>query len=378
MISSIRTVDKGQWSRAFGAAQLLSPNDASTTRRLQARDVVPRLLLRPNHSSIVSRIGGRHHHKHDRPRARPAMGCCLASLERRPTSATSPESLRTPTRVCSRGSNGPTAGATIPPDRTRRPSKHWSTTRLGRLGHQRQPGQAGRARAAIRDRGCRNPLVHELRPGFEDLSPAVLDRCGITSSTFRAKYLHIDIRASFGVPRRLHREGGWRDVGIGVECGGDRHHRFSEGNRGGRYRPPAPLEGRCRLVFRGRGSGILPVAFSRSRCSQSVPSAQPKEVRAMLEMRSECEHCKAATPPESANVLICSYECTFCAACAGQFERVCPNLRSQPSLIGPPVPRLDPLRRTAHDRALIGVFGVQPRDSAGETLSAPSEVHPLR
>ena len=45
----------------------------------------------------------------------------------------------------------------------------------------------------------------------------------------------------------------------------------------------------------------------------------------MLEMRTECEHCKAATPPESANVLICSYECTFCRACAGQFERVCPN-----------------------------------------------------
>ena len=44
----------------------------------------------------------------------------------------------------------------------------------------------------------------------------------------------------------------------------------------------------------------------------------------------------------SANVLICSYECTFCAACAGQ-SNGCANCGG--TLVDrPTVPRLDPLR----------------------------------
>jgi hypothetical protein len=43
-----------------------------------------------------------------------------------------------------------------------------------------------------------------------------------------------------------------------------------------------------------------------------------------LELRPVCERCGAATPPDGAAV-ICSYECTFCAACADELEHVCPN-----------------------------------------------------
>ena len=43
-----------------------------------------------------------------------------------------------------------------------------------------------------------------------------------------------------------------------------------------------------------------------------------------LELRPVCERCGAATPPEGAAV-ICSYECTFCTACAGELDHVCPN-----------------------------------------------------
>jgi hypothetical protein len=43
-----------------------------------------------------------------------------------------------------------------------------------------------------------------------------------------------------------------------------------------------------------------------------------------LELRPVCERCGAATPPDGA-ALICSYECTFCAACADELARVCPN-----------------------------------------------------
>lgn len=46
----------------------------------------------------------------------------------------------------------------------------------------------------------------------------------------------------------------------------------------------------------------------------------------MLEIRPNCECCGKDLPPDSASALICSFECTFCAACAGQtLHFVCPN-----------------------------------------------------
>ncbi len=35
----------------------------------------------------------------------------------------------------------------------------------------------------------------------------------------------------------------------------------------------------------------------------------------MLELRPTCEHCNTPLPPDSPEARICSYECTFCAAC---------------------------------------------------------------
>ena len=46
----------------------------------------------------------------------------------------------------------------------------------------------------------------------------------------------------------------------------------------------------------------------------------------MLELRPSCEHCNQALPPDSTQARICSYECTFCAACVEQvLDNVCPN-----------------------------------------------------
>jgi uncharacterized protein len=46
----------------------------------------------------------------------------------------------------------------------------------------------------------------------------------------------------------------------------------------------------------------------------------------MLELRPNCEHCGTDLPPQSANARICSFECTFCAACAeGVLAGKCPN-----------------------------------------------------
>ena len=45
----------------------------------------------------------------------------------------------------------------------------------------------------------------------------------------------------------------------------------------------------------------------------------------MLELRPTCENCNKALPPNSVDAHICSYECTFCAACVEMLENVCPN-----------------------------------------------------
>jgi len=46
----------------------------------------------------------------------------------------------------------------------------------------------------------------------------------------------------------------------------------------------------------------------------------------MLELRPNCERCDADLPPESLDARICSFECTFCSACAdGALGGACPN-----------------------------------------------------
>ncbi|MEQ1543631.1 DUF1272 domain-containing protein [Methyloglobulus sp.] len=46
----------------------------------------------------------------------------------------------------------------------------------------------------------------------------------------------------------------------------------------------------------------------------------------MLELRPACEHCNKPLPPDSLEARICSYECTFCAACVDTIlGNVCPN-----------------------------------------------------
>jgi len=46
----------------------------------------------------------------------------------------------------------------------------------------------------------------------------------------------------------------------------------------------------------------------------------------MLELRPNCECCDKDLPPDSAEAMICTFECTFCADCAGNvLKGVCPN-----------------------------------------------------
>jgi uncharacterized protein len=46
----------------------------------------------------------------------------------------------------------------------------------------------------------------------------------------------------------------------------------------------------------------------------------------MLELRPNCECCDRDLAPDSPDARICTFECTFCAACVdGPLGGVCPN-----------------------------------------------------
>jgi uncharacterized protein len=46
----------------------------------------------------------------------------------------------------------------------------------------------------------------------------------------------------------------------------------------------------------------------------------------MLQLRPNCECCDRDLPPESTEAVICSFECTFCTACAESvLHGKCPN-----------------------------------------------------
>lgn len=46
----------------------------------------------------------------------------------------------------------------------------------------------------------------------------------------------------------------------------------------------------------------------------------------MLEIRPNCECCGNHLPPDSSTAFICTFECTFCADCAGYaLQLICPN-----------------------------------------------------
>ena len=83
----------------------------------------------------------------------------------------------------------------------------------------------------------------------------------------------------------------------------------------------------------------------------------------MLALKPSCECCDRDLPPESLDARICSFECTFCAACAeDKLAGVCPNcggelvrrpIRPAAALLRHPastVRHLKPSPRTGHAR----------------------------
>jgi hypothetical protein len=79
----------------------------------------------------------------------------------------------------------------------------------------------------------------------------------------------------------------------------------------------------------------------------------------MLEMRTVCETCGVALPPDSQDARICSYECTFCSACAvDPLGGRCPNC--QGGLV--PRPARTPLDQAAPATAREVIAAYRPRE----------------
>jgi hypothetical protein len=103
-------------------------------------------------------------------------------------------------------------------------------------------------------------------------------------------------------------------------------------------------------------------AFTPSSAKLPAMGGQDKGTR-MLEIRPSCECCDRDLPPASMDARICSFECTFCAACADDILKgTCPNCGGnlvarpirQPAISArrPPLPS-GSSRKTAASRRLL-------------------------
>ena len=93
----------------------------------------------------------------------------------------------------------------------------------------------------------------------------------------------------------------------------------------------------------------------------------------MLKLRPNCECCDCDLPPDSAEAMICTYECTFCQSCVETvLANVCPNCGGgfQPRPIRP----LTALRAgvgLAHQPASTARVHMRYRVEAAQAFASP-------
>lgn len=79
----------------------------------------------------------------------------------------------------------------------------------------------------------------------------------------------------------------------------------------------------------------------------------------MLELRPGCECCDKDLPPDAADALICSFECTFCKDCADHvLNGICPNCGGE--LVARP--RRPDAKLAKHPASTSRVFNAQCRE----------------
>lgn len=78
-------------------------------------------------------------------------------------------------------------------------------------------------------------------------------------------------------------------------------------------------------LARGEAESFMSLSKEEIRRKYGISDEDYDAVEA-LALRPTCEHCNKALPPDSTEARICSFECTFCAACVDNIlDNVCPN-----------------------------------------------------
>ena len=81
----------------------------------------------------------------------------------------------------------------------------------------------------------------------------------------------------------------------------------------------------------------------------------------MLELRPNCECCDKDLPPASAEAMICTFECTFCADCVDNvLKGVCPNCGGN-LVIRPIRPAAKLLNNPASTKRVLKAEGCAPK-----------------
>lgn len=85
----------------------------------------------------------------------------------------------------------------------------------------------------------------------------------------------------------------------------------------------------------------------------------------MLDLRPNCECCDRDLPPDADDARICTYECTFCAACAETLlHGICPNCKG--NLVARPIrPPAMLARHPASTRRVLKAHGCGQTASTG-------------
>ncbi|GLS91464.1 hypothetical protein GCM10007916_25330 [Psychromonas marina] len=86
----------------------------------------------------------------------------------------------------------------------------------------------------------------------------------------------------------------------------------------------------------------------------------------MLALRPNCECCDKDLPSDSAEALICSFECTFCRTCAeSTLNFVCPNCSG--NLVERPIRTIEALKyNPASSKRVLKTHGCLPNTDIKE------------
>ena len=70
---------------------------------------------------------------------------------------------------------------------------------------------------------------------------------------------------------------------------------------------------------------MIVVFYATGNLRNDTSGCDEMKEETMLALKPSCECCDRDLPPALRDAMICSFECTFCAACSDKLGGICPN-----------------------------------------------------